>query len=43
MPASFGVAGPGESTMPSGSAAMTASTDTLSLRCTTTSAPKLPR
>ena len=43
MPASFGVQGPGESTIASGSAASTSSTAILSLRCTATSAPSSPR
>ena len=43
MPASFGVQGPGDSTIASGSAAITSATEILSLRCTTTSAPSPPR
>ena len=43
MPASFGVQGPGESTIASGSAAITAAGAILSLRWTTTSAPSSPR
>ncbi len=43
MPASFGVQGPGDSTMASGSAAITSAAEILSLRCTTTSAPSPPR
>ncbi len=43
MPASFGVQGPGDSTIASGCAAITAAAEILSLRWTTTSAPRLPR
>ena len=43
MPASFGVQGPGDSTIASGFTASTSFTETLSLRCTATSAPSPPR
>ncbi len=43
MPASFGVHGPGDSTIASGAAAITSAVEILSLRCTTTSAPNPPR
>jgi hypothetical protein len=43
MPASFGVQGPGESTIASGSASITAAALTLLLRCTVTSAPSSPK
>ncbi len=42
-PASFGVQGPGESTMRSGASASTPATSISSLRRTTTSAPSSPR
>ena len=43
MPASFGVQGPGESTIASGSRESASSTVILSLRTTTGSAPSSPR
>jgi len=43
MPAPFGVQGPGEITMASGALSITSALETLSFRCTTTSAPSPPR